>query len=922
VLLIHGFGASGSTFTLRTVDKNLVQHLVDQGFDPWVLDLRTSIGMPSSGQDWTFDEIAKQDIPAAIKKVWEVTGRRVYVIAHCIGAAMFCMAALAGKLGAKESLVRAAVLSQVGPLLDPTPLNRFRGHLAGYLKHYFNFERFNVTGDLGPRNRLIDRLLAAYPYPEREWRAHHPSWFWETASHEVYCNRASAIYGRLFEHANLNEETLERFGELIGHVNYRTYQQTINYATVRRLTDNLGRNTYVTYENIRDHFRFPVCFLHGRENDLFDVRTSRRSFDLLASIYWTEDLEQIWNDPAANRADYSQYAEGKHLRLLEIEGYGHQDCMIGQRAHIDVFPRITAFLDQAPAKNPRTAATLDVIRPARMGPIVGWLRLEENVPKVRLLFSPNSSRSQPLYAMSIVLQQGKPVPGHADFHPLVPGAPTQALDVQLPPDLSRDCHVVVVTVHKEAFEGDPQSDVSKPREDDPFGEDLDRFPGGERFPGSADEKADPFVDVALACCKDLGIDREPLIAGRRVCDRRYATPVSVAIVSSAALQATRENKEKSTPLSFALASCRYAAAVTDRELADEGFGRLRDLLAGEDNGRPKPQLLFLAGDQIYADATAGLFDPTLGIERYDQRYLEAWTAPNAREVLRRVPVYPMLDDHEVEENWEGQAMPGGSGNITLGKQAFVRHQLLLGSRFRDPRAYNPDEKCYWYEVNAGGFGFFVADTRTGRCRGSGTTSIDARILAEDQTKALISWLGSQDISKPKFIVSPSVVAPWSRSTCGRRANALRADAWDGFPDSLHALFHFISENEIRNVVFLSGDYHSSLFCEISTQIPGRQRVKSFSIVSSGLYSPYPFANTHAEDLQFSFRGTHAQWQGIGKSACCPSGSELSIEYSAMPYVAQDSFALITVAKSGKQEWRLGMQFHTEDGLVEKEVSLS
>jgi len=241
------------------------------------------------------------------------------------------------------------------------------------------------------------------------------------------------------------------------------------------------------------------------------------------------------------------------------------------------------------------------------------------------------------------------------------------VDVELPPDSAQDCHVAVVTVHKEAFEGDPKSDVEQPRGDDPFGEDLDRFPR-EPFPATAKGDAWPFVEDALACCKDLGFDREPLLAGRRVSDARYATPVSVAIVSKAALQAAKEtNPEHSDrddgKLCFALASCRYAATVTDRELADEGFGRLRDLLVSESNGRPKPQLLFLAGDQIYADATAGLFDPTLGIERYDQRYLEAWTAPNAREVLRRVPVYPMLDDHEVEENWEGRPVAAGSGNI-------------------------------------------------------------------------------------------------------------------------------------------------------------------------------------------------------------------------------------------------------------------
>jgi phosphodiesterase/alkaline phosphatase D-like protein len=286
----------------------------------------------------------------------------------------------------------------------------------------------------------------------------------------------------------------------------------------------------------------------------------------------------------------------------------------------------------------------------------------------------------------------------------------------------------------------------------------------------------------------------------------------------------------------------------------------------------------------------------------------------------------MLDDHEVEENWEGRPAKSAPDNIVLGKRAFVHHQLLLGSRFAEyPRDYDPDTDRYWYKINAGGFRFFVADTRTGRQRGSGRRSADSEILADEQMEALKNWLYEQhgaDASKPKFVVSPSVVAPWARSTCAHRANALRSDAWDGFPDSLHTLFHFISENQIRNVVFLSGDYHASVFCELAIAIAGKDPVPAFSIVSSGLYSPYPFANTRAEDLQFSFRGTHAQWQGIqGDDRCCKEHSELRIEYAAMPYVAQDSFALITVARAGAQ-WRLEMQFNTEDGVVQKEISLS
>ena len=138
---------------------------------------------------------------------------------------------------------------------------------------------------------------------------------------------------------------------------------------------------------------------------------------------------------------------------------------------------------------------------------------------------------------------------------------------------------------------------------------------------------------------------------------------------------------------------------------------------------------------------------------------------------------------------------------------------------------------------------------------------------------------------PKFIVSPSVVAPWSRETRGSLGYALRSDAWDGFPRSLHDLFAFIAQNDIRNVVFLSGDYHCSLFCPITLRYGEGKPVGAYSIVSSGMYSPYPFANTRIEDLECAFAGPYAEWLG-------EKGGGLSVSYRVKHPVTCGTFATI------------------------------
>jgi cholesterol oxidase len=925
VLLIHGLGAGGNTFTVPTIKRNLVQHLMARDYDPWVLDLRTSIGVPSSKEKWEFDDVARLDIPRAIDKIREATGcEKVDVVAHCIGAAMFCMAALEGAL---DGRVRAAVLSQVGPLLELPPTNRFRGYAASYLKHYLDVDELDTAATLTPRNRFLDRLLATLPYPLEEWTLHKHGV--RPVTHEAYCLRAYGIYGRLFEHRNMNAATLNVLGDYLGHLKYQTYQQTIFYATMRRLTDADGGNRYVTYDNIERRLNFPICFLHGARNEVFDKKSSRRSFDLLASIFWSEDLRALWESDPERRYDYRLYGRGKRLRIVEIEGFGHQDCMIGANAYREVYPKISSFLEDCEASSEVSPAPI-VVRPPRMGPIVGWVREAENGEHVlaRILFVPNDSRSTPDWAMSIVLKAGRQQVESARFHALQPGGAerpetpgqgqtrpqTQTLDVELPREPA-DYRIVVLTVHKEQFEPEPSREAGEPRGDDPFGEDLDRFPvKPAELPRFDGQDAGDCAEDVLRTCKDLGMQREPLPTGRHVNHRRYAAPVSAAIVSREVMAAARAAQPADASLRFALASCRYAATIADREAADAAFGRLRGRLEGPREGRP--QLLILAGDNIYADATHGIFDPTAPSDRYDQRYLEAWTAPNAREVLRRLPLYPMLDDHEVAENFEGYRTEHEKG-----LKAFESFQLRLSPAFKTVDQSRPNGSRYAYELGAGGFEFFVADTRARRKRKPGKDSVGGTIIDGGQMRDLQAWLKKRqdaDPAMPKFVVSPSVVAPWSRESRGHIGYALRSDAWDGFPVSLQELLNFIADNRIRNVVFLSGDYHCSLFCRLELIRDGAVAASAYSIVSSGLYAPFPFANTRIDALELEFSGAYRQ--RLGDDAP-PKPGELVIEYRTTRACDRDAFAVVDVKPQGAG-WRMQVEFDTDRGPVTENVLLT
>jgi phosphodiesterase/alkaline phosphatase D-like protein len=192
------------------------------------------------------------------------------------------------------------------------------------------------------------------------------------------------------------------------------------------------------------------------------------------------------------------------------------------------------------------------------------------------------------------------------------------------------------------------------------------------------------------------------------------------------------------------------------------------------------------------------------------------------------------------------------------------------------------------------------DTRTERRRGRGTGSLDAAIVSREQMDDLKRWLGGfrETPDQPKFIVSPSVVAPWLRETRGSLAYSLRSDAWDGFPRSLQELLGFIARERIRNVVFLSGDFHCSLFCKMQLQHGSQEAVPAYSVVSSGLYSPYPFANTPMAHLEREFQGA------LGDRVGADDMRELRVRYRAHDAGTADSFAIVEVDRAAmKVEFR-------------------
>ena len=364
-------------------------------------------------------------------------------------------------------------------------------------------------------------------------------------------------------------------------------------------------------------------------------------------------------------------------------------------------------------------------------------------------------------------------------------------------------------------------------------------------------------------------------------------------------------------VSFALASCAYPGDLLDRSPrfsqtsgdgpADASLMRLASRLKSQTDPTC-PRFLVLAGDQIYVDATAGMFDPTVVDDAYRNSYQGFFGSRGARAVFNQLPVFMMLDDHEIADNWAPESSPDNDKNQKLmqrGRDAYWKHQRDAGP----PPADATDDSVLWTCIEPEGLPIFMADTRTQRQARSAQTFSTSNIVDEPQFKALTTWLLLRKADpRPSFVVSPSMLLPRHLGIKGEPSSALHCDAWAGYPLSMHRLLAFLCDNDIGNAVFLSGDEHLSCCARASVTRKGGRgpKIDLLSIHSSALYAPYPFANAVAEDFACceAFDFAHPD---------CPTQQYECSVTTEFPMLG-DGFAVVSVETLATPGWRLTVLF--------------
>lgn len=308
VLLVHGAGVRANLFR-APVETNIVDYLVERGYDVWLENWRASIDLPFNS--WTLDQAAAYDHPAAVRSVLQHTGASsLKAIIHCQGSTSFMMSAMAGLVPQAKVIVSNAVsLHTIIPVWSSL---KMQGSVPLLKK---------LTPYLDPQWGITAPTLPAKVITEMVRLSHHEC-------NNMVCKMVSFTYGAgfpaLWSHANLNEATHTWLRQEFAKVPISFFAQMVKCVERGHLVAVEGlKQLPADFVRSRPETDARFAFFAGAHNHCFLPRSQQATFQY-----------------------FDQHAQNRHTFHL-LPSYGHLDVFIGKDASRDVFPLIYRELESS-----------------------------------------------------------------------------------------------------------------------------------------------------------------------------------------------------------------------------------------------------------------------------------------------------------------------------------------------------------------------------------------------------------------------------------------------------------------------------------------------------------------------------------------------------------------------------------------------
>jgi hypothetical protein len=292
---VHGAGVRANIFNPPT-KKNLIEVLVDEGYDVWLENWRASIDLPPC--EWNLDVVAKNDHPAAVKKIVEITGHQeIKAIIHCQGSTSFMISAALGLVPEVKVIISNAVsLHPVVPNYSILKLNVFVP-IVKLLFSYLNPQWGLDAPDL--KSKLL-KAIVRITHPEKD-----------TLVGKFVSFTYGAGFPALWRLENLDESTKEWIQNEFAAVPLTFFNHIKKCVKKGNLISDDYKENYARASPKTDA-RF-ILFA-GEKNLCFKAQSQVNTYDYLNAL-----------------------KPGMH-KLYLIKEYSHLDIFLGKDADRDIFP--------------------------------------------------------------------------------------------------------------------------------------------------------------------------------------------------------------------------------------------------------------------------------------------------------------------------------------------------------------------------------------------------------------------------------------------------------------------------------------------------------------------------------------------------------------------------------------------------------
>ncbi len=243
------------------------------------------------------------------------------------------------------------------------------------------------------------------------------------------------------------------------------------------------------------------------------------------------------------------------------------------------------------------------------------------------------------------------------------------------------------------------------------------------------------------------------------------------------------------------------------------------------------------GDNIYSDSSHRLTGPATTLAEYRDNYKEITNFPNHQNNRAAQSQYAMMDDHEVQNDYDGQTV--SPARYAAGRQAFLEYHPVRESGLpSDPSCAG--DPLYRSVKWGSDVEVFVLDTRS--CRSADVQAACGGDLGPTLPTALRSSPPFSFFLAPSppagcvsaiFNPSRTVLGPVQKNAFKndllnstatfkivlnqygiQQFHAQPYDRWEGYGAERNEVLDFISNNAISNVVFLTTDHHATMQNEV------------------------------------------------------------------------------------------------------------